>query len=126
MTLLGNVLSARNALSAENPEKPLTDTSILEMLGAETTFSGKNVNEVTALGLPAVWRAMQVTCSVPAALPFHAFRTDGDSRVRATGHAANLMEDPHPDMTPFEFWQTVYFHRRAWGNAYVRKLRNQL
>lgn len=126
MTLLGSVLGARNAVDAENPEKPLTDTSILQMLGMESTFSGKNVNEVTALGLPAVWRAMQVTCNVPASLPFQAFRQVEGARVPADGHAAKLMDDPHPDMTRFEFWQTVHFHRKAWGNAYVRKLRNQL
>lgn len=124
MTLLGNVLGARNSL--ENPAVPLTDASVLQMLGAETTASGKSVNEITALGLPAVWRAMQVTCNVPAALPLHAYRHTGSARVLATGQQENLIGDPHPDMTPFEFWQTVYFHRKAWGNAYVRKLRNQL
>lgn len=126
MTLFGSVLGPRNAISAENPQIPLTDTSILEMLGVQGTLSGTNVNEITALGLPAVWRAMQVSCNVPAALPFHAFRQVENARVPAVGHGANLLDDPHPDMTPFEFWQTVYFHRRAWGNAYVRKLRNPL
>jgi HK97 family phage portal protein len=127
VTLLGSVMGARNAVDAENPEIPLTSDVLLQYLGLEQkTFSGKNVNEVTALGLPAVWRAMQVTCNVPAALPFHAYREVGDSRIRAVGHAARLMDDPHPDMTAFEFWQTVFFHRRSWGNAYVRKLRNPL
>ena len=42
MTLFGTVLGARNAIAAENPELPLTDTRILEMLGMESTFSGKN------------------------------------------------------------------------------------
>ena len=79
MTLLGNVLSARNSI--ENPAVPLTDTSILEMLGADKSLSGKSVNEITALGLPAVWRAMQVTCNVPAALPLHAYRHNGSARV---------------------------------------------
>lgn len=126
MTLLGGVLGARNAVSVENPEKQLTDTSILELLGASDTFSGKNVNEVTALGMAAVWRAVQVTCNVPAALPFHAYQQDGDARVKATGHGAQLLDDPHPDMTPFELWQTIHVHRRLWGNAYVRKLRDPL
>jgi hypothetical protein len=88
VTLLGSVLGARNALSAENPEKPLTDTSLLEMLGMEQTLSGKNVNEITALGLPAVWRAMQVSCNVPAALAVPRLPEVGDARVPASGHAA--------------------------------------
>jgi HK97 family phage portal protein len=129
VTVLSQVLdtrAARNAIEAENPLRPLTDTTLLQSLGIETSWSGKNVNEITALGMSAVWRAVQVTTSVPAALPFHAYRKVGDSRERATGQAAQLMDDPHPDMTPFEFWQTVFMHRRLWGNAYVRKLRNSL
>lgn len=126
MTLLGTVLGARNAVEAENPLLPLTSETLLQYLGIEETYSGKNVNEVTALGMAAVWRAVQVSTSVPAALPFHAFREVEDKRVRAVGHSARLMDDPHPDMTPYEFWQTIYVHRRLWGNAYVRKLRNQL
>lgn len=124
MTLFGSVLDARNSI--ENPTVPLTDASILEMLGADQTLTGKKVDEITALGLPAVWRAMQVTCNVPAALPLHAYKHTGSARVLATGQQESLISDPHPDMTSFEFWQTVYFHRKAWGNAYVRKLRNQL
>jgi HK97 family phage portal protein len=126
VTLLGNVLGARNAVAAENPEVPLTSSTLLELFGGQPTYAGKDVNEVTALGMSAVWRAVQVSCNVPAALPFHAFRAQGDARVRATGQPARLLSDPHPDMTPFEFWQTVFMHRKLWGNAYVRKLRNDL
>lgn len=126
MTVFGSVRSARNALAAENPQIPLTDTSLLEMLGVQKTLSGTDVNEITALGLPAVWRAMQVTCNVPAALPLHVYRQVDGARIRSTSQGAQLLDDPHPDMTSYEFWQTVHFHRRAWGNAYVRKLRNQL
>jgi len=126
VTLLGGLLSVRNSIEAENPELPLTDTRLLDMLGIQRTHSGKSVNEITALGLAAVWRAMQLTCSVPASLPFHAYKQSNESRVLAGGQSQALLDDPHPDMTPFEFWQTVYMHKRLWGNAYVRKLRNQL
>jgi HK97 family phage portal protein len=125
VTLFGGLLDARNA-TIESPGVPLTSEHLLDFMGVEKTHSGKNVTEVTALGMAAVWRAVQVSCNVPAALPFHAYREVEDSRVKAAGHAAALLDDPHPDMTPFELWQTVYVHRRLWGNAYVRKLRNGL
>lgn len=126
MTLFGSVLQSRPRAGVEDPSTPLTSEALLDYLGIEKTYAGKNVNEVTALGMSAVWRAVQVSCNVPAALPLHAFREVEESRVKAVGHSARLIDDPHPDMTPFEFWQTVYMHRRLWGNAYVRKLRNQL
>lgn len=128
MTLLGNVLGARNSIQAEDPTVPLTSDTLLQWLGMEPTYSGKDVNEVTALGMSAVWRAVQVSSNVPASLPLHPYKpgADGEGRVRAGGHAETLLETPHPDMTPFELWQHVYVHRRLWGNAYLRILRNGL
>lgn len=131
MTFFGDVAAARTSFtpraSMENPDTPLTGAQLIDFLGVEKGYAGKSVTEVTALGLAAVWRAMQVSCNVPAALPMHAYRQDtGGARIPAGGQSERLLEDPHPDMTRFEFWQTVYIHRRLWGNAYVRKLRNPL
>lgn len=125
MTIFGS-LREQPRNSIENPATPLDGATLLDFLGVSKSSSGKSVTEVTALGMAAVWRAVHVTSSVPAALPFHAYRQQGDARILATGHAARLLDDPHPDMTPFELWQTVYVHRRLWGNAYLRKLRNPL
>ena len=124
MTLFSPLFSPQAGL--EDPTVPISSSSILEFLGLEKTATGKNVTEKTALGMAAVWRAVNVSANVPASLPLHAYEPDGDARKPATGYAADLLDDPHPDMTPFELWQTVYFHRRLWGNAYLRPLRNQL
>ena len=103
---------------------PLTSQSLLTWLGGKPTASGAHVNEVTALGLPAVWRALQLTSSVPASLPFKAYKTDDDTGrvlMGPSSQATRLMNSPHVDMTPFEFWQLVHVHRKAWGNAYCLK-----
>jgi HK97 family phage portal protein len=127
VTFFNSARSFRNAISAENPQYPVTSSTLLELLGGSNkTTSGKSVTEVNSLGMSAVWRAVMVGSSVPASLPFHAYRAVGEQRVRATGQAAKLMDDPHPDMTPFELWQMAYLHRKLWGNAYLRKLRNPL
>jgi HK97 family phage portal protein len=130
VTLFGRASSARmvhNEAQIEDPTYPMTSTTLLDHLGMSSkSATGKLVDEVTALGMSGVWRAVQVASSVPASLPFQAYREDGDARVRATGHAARLMDDPHPDMTRFELWQTVFMHRKLWGNAYLRKLKNPL
>lgn len=126
MTLFGSALAPRNGAAVEDPSKALGSDVLLDMLGGLGTAAGREVSETTALGMAAVWRAVQVSCNVPAALPFRAYRQVGGARQRSTGPAAALLDDPHPDMTAFELWQTVFVHRRLWGNAYVRKLRNQL
>jgi HK97 family phage portal protein len=123
VTLVSSLREVR-ATTLENPSTPLTSSTILDFLGVAKSHSSKRVNEVQALGMAAVWRAVNVTANVPAALPFHAYRQDGETRVRATGQAAALLDDPHPDLPPFDLWRCVYVHRRLWGNAYLRKLKN--
>jgi HK97 family phage portal protein len=124
VTLLAGVF--RNSI--ENPAVPLTSDSLLTVLGSgEATAAGIAVSEKTSLGLPAVWRAVNLIAGTVASLPLHAYRADGDTKTKVTtGQAAALLDNPHPDMTPFEFWETVVSHMLLWGNAYLWIGRNQL
>ena len=130
MTLLDRFTSTpvvRNSI--ENPDMPLTSSTLLDFLGVEKSASGKRVDEVTALGMSGVYRAVTVSSAVGASLPLHAFVNDGDVRKPAPegdGKFASWLADPHPDMTPFELWQIVRVHRNLWGNAYLRKLKDPL
>lgn len=116
MSLFG--LFERRA-SVENPAVPLTSSSLLELLGGTAGDAGVAVTETSALHMPAVWRAVAVIANVAAALPLHTYTVG--TRERAT---VPLLEDPHPELTPFELWRLVYVHRLLWGNAYVQKVRN--
>lgn len=125
MTLLQGVLGAR--AQVENPAVPLTSTSILDWLGGEKVHAGVPVSETSSLGMPAVWRAVNLIAGTAASLPLHAYRTVNGSRQEVTtGQAAKLLANPHPDMTPFELWEMVYAHIALWGNAYLWIGRNQL
>lgn len=130
MTLFGGVLDriVSPRQSIENPTMPISSNGISEFIGAGTKgVAGVNVNQGSALGLPAVWRAVGLTSGTCASLPFHAYtKGDLERRPLMTGELADLLDDPHPDMTPLEFWETVYAHIMLWGNAYIRVLRNQL
>lgn len=105
---------------------PISSSSILEFIGADgsKTHAGVNVTEKKALGLPAVWRAVNLIAGTAASLPLHAYRPlpQGGRQQVVTGRAADLLETPHPDMTSFELWEMVYTHIALWGNAYLRKL----
>lgn len=120
MTLLESVFAPR--ASIENPAVPLTRTSLVDFLGGgETSHSGKSVTEANSLGMPAVWRAVNLIASAAASLPLHAYRADSEAgRIQVTsGQAADLLAMPHPDMPPFELWETVFAHMLLWGNAYL-------
>lgn len=123
MTLFGKVFAA----SVENPTHSLSGSTILEAIGARNSSSGRAVTEQTSLGMPAVWRAVNLLAGTVASLPLHAYRSsEGGRTVQTTGRAASLLETPHPDMTRFELWETVMAHMLLWGNAYLWLGRNQL
>lgn len=105
--------------SLENPLRPLTDASLAEALGGSPNASGVSVNENTALNMSAVWRAVNLIAGVSAAMPLKTYKRNTRDRV-----VVRLLDNPHPDMTPFELWRLVYTHVALWGNAYLRKVRN--
>lgn len=123
---LDTVRQARNA-TLESPTLPLTSTALLDWLGGPKSAAGVNVTEQGSLGMMAVWRSVNLIAGTSASLPLHAYRKDDDVRVKLASRspAARLLDEPHPDMTPFEFWETVYAHIALWGNAYLRKLKNR-
>jgi HK97 family phage portal protein len=112
--------------SIENPAVPISSSTILDYLGIKPTGSGQNVTELSSLHMPAVWRAVNLLSGTPAALPLKAYKR-GDESLAAlvTGQAANLLEEPHPDLVPYDFWELVYGQRLLWGNAYLLKLKDQ-
>lgn len=117
MTLLGSLFESR---SIENPNVPLTSASLVEYLnGGNTSDAGITVTEAKAMQIAAVWRAVNMTAGVASALPLKTYRTGTRARV-----VVRLLDNPHPDMTPKELWETVYVHLLLWGNAYLRKVRN--
>lgn len=117
MTLLAGLFERR---SIENPTVPLSAANIVEFLGMEgTTDAGVSVNETGALGVSAVWRAIQMTAGVASALPLKTYKQGTRQRT-----VVRLLDNPHPDMTPKELWEVVYVHILLWGNAYLRKVRN--
>lgn len=106
---------------------PISSASVLEFIGGEkATDAGVTVTEKKALGIMSVWRSVNLIAGTSAALPLHAFKmTPNGTREQLTsGRAFELLDQPHPDMTPFELWEMVYAHIALWGNAYLRKVRS--
>jgi HK97 family phage portal protein len=125
VTMLQSLLGARNA-NIEHPAVPLTSTTLVDWLGGPKVAAGVAVTEKTSMGMPAVWRAVTLISGTAASLPLHAYQNGDATRQPVTrGTAATLLDDPHPDMTPFELWETGYGHLCLWGNAYFRILRTR-
>lgn len=104
--------------SVENPVVPLTSSSLLEWMGGARSDAGINVSETSALHMPAVWRSVAVIAGVSASLPLHAYKAGTKDRADS-----DLLDNPHPELTPLELWRLAYVHRVLWGNAYLQKAR---
>lgn len=125
MTLISALRGIRNSI--ENPSVPLTDVRLVDWLAGPRSRTGKTVNEHTAYGMPAVWRAVNLIAGTCASLPLAAFRAEGAAKVRQeTGIAAELLADPHPDLTPFDLWELAFATVLTWGNVAFLKQRRAL
>lgn len=113
--------AAETRAGLENPTVPLTASALLEWLGGTKLDAGVPVDEISALGMPAVWRAVSVIANISAALPLHCYDDGDDERKRIKNP---LLREPHPELTRFELWRLTYVHRALWGNAYLQKIRN--
>lgn len=123
MTLFAPLVRPR-AESLENPEIPLSSERIGELFDGASTTAGPVVTEKKALGIPAVWRAVNLIAGTIASLPLHAYRSDGEVRkLVSSGWSAELLEDPHDDLTQMELLEIVMAHALLWGNAYLWKVR---
>lgn len=103
----------------ENPARPLTDASLLSMLGGTPGDAGIAVTETSALKMSAVYRAVSLISGLGGALPLHTYKADTKERQPSL-----LLDNPHPEMTPLELWRLSYAHRGLWGNAVMQKVRN--
>jgi HK97 family phage portal protein len=119
MTVLGSFIRR----SAENPTKPLTDATLVEVMGGPLTDAGVNVNPETAYQLTAIYRCIALLSGLIGALPLHAYRRVGDARQRID---LPVVTDPHPDKTAFEVWEFLGQSLLSWGNSYALKQRDGL
>lgn len=117
MSLFG--LFERRA-SIESPLVPLTSAAVLDYVGAGmASDAGVPVTETGSLAMSAVYRAVSLISGLGGALPLHTYKAG--TREQAT---SLLLNNPHPDLTPYEFWKLSYVHRCLWGNFYAQKVRN--
>lgn len=122
MTLLGPLYTTPDVAYGTGP---VTTSTLINLLNGGRTHAGPSVSEPGALAMPVVWRCVNLVAGTVASLPLHAYATAGTGRSRKTGTwGPNLLDEPHPDLTPFEFWEIGLAHLLLWGNAYFRILRN--
>jgi len=114
--------------SLENPSTSLAnpDAWLWDAFGATPSASGSRVNERTALGASAVFACVRVLSSTIAQLPLVTYLRLERGKERAPGHPLYplLHDRPNPEMSSFNFRETLQGHLMTWGNAYAEIERN--
>ena len=101
-----------------NGTVPTSSSNFLEVIngmGYGATDSGVSVNTETALGVPAVWAAVNFISGTMAGLPLNVYRRNGDSRTRVRGGLGRILHDAANDeMSAFE-WRKYSFDQVLTG-----------
>lgn len=118
MTFLQRFLGGESR-SIENPNVPLTPAEIDGLFSRPNVDSGVHVTEKSSLQVSTVWRCVNILANTAASLPLSAYRDGSFDAI-----ANPLLENPHPELTAFEFWRLTYVHRLLWGNHYSEKVRD--
>lgn len=111
--------------SRDKPQNSLNGGRYYFLFGHTT--SGKNVNEMSAMQMTAVYSCVRILSEAVAGLPLQLFRyNDNGGRERALDHPLYrlLHDEPNPEMTSFVFRETLMSHLLLWGNAYAQIIRN--
>lgn len=114
--IFSSLLNSRNETTdVRNPS-----SWFVKMFGHEAS-SGERVTVNSALGVPTVFRCINIRANAIAMLPFQTFKRTNKGRERDRNHAvAKLLErQPNPYQGPFKFKHLAETHRNLWGNAYI-------
>ena len=129
MSVLGRLFRVR-----DKPEIPGDMRRAYDMMGGSRfgfffggSTSGKAVNERTAMQMTAVYACVRVLSEAVAGLPLHVYRYGEDgSKEKALKHPLYriLHDEPNPEMSSFNFRETLMGHLLLYGNAYAQIIRN--
>jgi HK97 family phage portal protein len=100
-----------------------TSAELAEFLGREwTTDSGAIVTYDSAMRVSDVFKCVRVVTEDLTKLPLHVYKRLSRGRERVLTHwLVDLLNEPNPFQTGYEFRETMQAHLELTGNAYAIK-----
>ena len=105
----------------ENPNAPVSANDFLQIMGWGDfeASSGVTVNVDTALGVPAVWSAVNFLSGTLAGLPLNVYKKTEAGREKFEGEISNILHNVVNDgMSSFE-WRKYMFEQVLTGGRSV-------
>src|SRR3990167_9369492 len=117
---VNNILSFR---SIENPSSSMSNPAnwLIELFGGKS-IAGVNVSTETVIGLPAIWRGVNLFSGILGSLPLQVLSEVAGNKTNNREHPVYslLHWKPNNLMTSFTWRQTVMATALLWGNGYSR------
>ena len=106
--------------SLENPQIPISSQAIVEFFGIDSLSSaGINVSVDSALGVPAVWAAVNFLSGTLASLPLSVYRKTESGREKGDEKLNRLLHStPSDGQTSFD-WRKYSFERTFTGGRQI-------
>lgn len=111
-------LSGLTRRSIENPLRPLTDSTLMTLLGGWQSATGRQVSVEQTTRMGAVYRGVQIIANGVGGLPLKTFRHGNRTIVERSA------VPEYTSLTPLTRWSMSVAHLVLWGNAYLFKQRN--
>lgn len=122
-----NRAKAEQRSTVEDPTVPLTSARLIDMLSdGIDAESGVVVNAESALGVPAIWAAVNFISGTIAGLPLMVYEKKGDSREKSSRGIASILHDAvSNEMSSFD-WRKYTFERvLTSGRSFTLIVRDQ-
>ena len=103
--------------SIEDPKVPISAPNVIELLGWDwgKAASGERVSVESALGVPAIWAAVNFLSGTLAGLPMHLYRRTSKGREKVKGGLASVLHDAVNDETSSFDWRKYCFDQVLTG-----------
>lgn len=104
---------------------PPRDPVLAEFFGEQPTHAGVDVNELSAMQLSAVFRAVSIISEAMANVPLHVYRmVDDDNRERQRDDPLDRLFNgkANSEMDGKALRETMTAHALTWGNGYAEKV----
>jgi HK97 family phage portal protein len=104
--------------SLESPSQGFTPAAVIAALGVTPSASGVPVSIESALGVPAVWSAVNFMAGELAQLPLNVFKRTSNGNEKAGGPLQNILHDAvNDETTSFQWrkhvWEQVFTEGRS-------------
>ena len=103
-------------------KEPISDADFARMLSGDSSWTGKEVDRISAMGISATWAAVRLLADSVASLPLFLYRRTDRGKEKATENPLYtlLWRRPNPEQTSFAFREVVQHHILLRGNGYAK------